>query len=242
VLTNTAQLCVLIVFTKFSHHANAFSKDLELISSLTFGIVNPIELFVNNNTSDTTNNEQKDILQDIAERFFSRNSTTKEAFNHLKKHNPMSTGIRGDQFNTGTTMFSTLNVIMRMLAAVADDKAHDRDDQNSMSNKVLGFLGDSSIRRAEEEIARLGKGVHKEVAEKCICEYLEMLRAGLNGRNYYISQQPGDLPKALLNTCHVQKLSEDYKKASQGPFPASLIASPDIERLDRVQAGVKLDG
>ncbi|UPA55076.1 hypothetical protein MWH06_07680 [Wolbachia pipientis] len=59
VLTNTAQLCVLIVFTKFSHHANAFSKDLELISSLTFGIVNPIELFVNNNTSDTTNNEQK---------------------------------------------------------------------------------------------------------------------------------------------------------------------------------------
>ncbi len=108
VLTNTAQLCVLIVFTKFSHHANAFSKDLELISSLTFGIVNPIELFVNNNTSDTTNNEQKNILQDIAERFFSRNSTTKEAFNHLKKHNPMSTGIRGDQFNTGQLCFQRL--------------------------------------------------------------------------------------------------------------------------------------
>jgi hypothetical protein len=242
VLTNTAQLCVLIVFTKFSHHGNAFSKDLELISSLTFGIVNPIELFVNNNTSDTTNNEQKNILQDIAERFFSRNSTTKEAFNHLKKHNPMSTGIRGDQFNTGTTMFSTLNVIMRGLAVAANYTAHSGDNQNSMSEKALGFFGDSSIRRAEEETARLGKGVHKEVAEKYIYEYLGILRAGLNGRNYCISQQPGDLPKALLNTYHIQKLSEDYKKASQGPFPASLIASPDIERLDRVQAGVKSGG
>ncbi len=139
-------------------------------------------------------------------------------------------------------MFSTLNVIMRGLAVAADYTTHSGDNQNSMSEKALGFFGDSSIRRAKEETARLGKDVHKEVAEKCIYEYLEMLRAGLNGRNYCISQQPGDLPKALLNTCHIQKLSEDYKKASQGPFPASLIASPDIERLDRVQAGVKLGG
>ncbi|WP_423349139.1 hypothetical protein [Wolbachia sp. wLmal] len=242
VLANTVRLCLLIVSTKLCHHANAFSKDLELISSLTFGIVDPIELFVNDNASYTTNNEQKNILQGIAGRLFSRNSTTGESFNLLKRCNFIGTGIRGDQFNTGAVVFSTLNVIMGVLAAVKGDGACDRDDQNSMSNKVLGFLGDSSIRRAEGEIARLGKGVHKEVAEKYIYEYLEILRAGLSGRNYCISQQPDDLPKTSLNTCHVQKLSEDYKKASQSQLPASSIASPDIERLDRVSTWVKLGG
>ncbi|KAG8172526.1 hypothetical protein JTE90_002917 [Oedothorax gibbosus] len=66
-----------------------------------------------------------------------------------------------------------------------------------------------------------------------------MLRAGLNGRNYSPPQEPGDLPETSLNTCHVQKLSEDYKKASQGSLPASLIASPNAEKLDGVQKGVE---
>ncbi|WP_353273634.1 DEAD/DEAH box helicase family protein [Wolbachia endosymbiont (group A) of Agelastica alni] len=242
VLKDTAQLCVLIVLTKLNHHANALSKDLDLISPLTFGSLDPIGLLKENFANNNTDNEKKNVLQDIAEKFFSSNKTTEEAFNRLKNHNPISKGIRGNHCNTGTTMFSTLNVIMRGLAIMADYKAHDGNDQNSTLNKALGFLGDSSIRRAKEEIARLGKDVHKEVAEKYIYEYLEMLRAGLNGRNYYPPQEPGDLPETSLNTCHVQKLSKDYKKASQGSFPASLIASPDAEKLDGVQEKVKLGG
>ncbi len=242
VLKNTAQLCVLIALTKFNHHANALSKDLDLIKDLTLGSLDPMGLLKENFANNNTDNEEKNILQDIAEKFFSSNQTTRKAFDHLKNHNPMSKGIRGKHFNTGTTLFTTLNVIMRGLAVAADYKAHDGNDQNSTLNKALGFLGDSSIRRAKEEIARLGKDVHKEVAEKCIYEYLEMLRAGLNGRNYSPPQEPGDLPETSLNTCHVQKLSEDYKKASRGSLPASLIASPDAEKLDRVQEKVKLGG
>lgn len=242
VLKNTAQLCVLIVLTKLNHHTNALSKDLDLISSLTLGSLDPIGLLKENFAKNNTDNEQKDILQDIVEKFFSSNQTTREAFDHIKNNNPMSKGIRGDHFNTGTTLFTTLNLIMRGLAIMADYKAHDGNDQNSMSKKALGFLGDSSIRRAKEEIARLGKDVHKEVAEKCIYEYLEMLRAGLNGRNYYPPQEPGDLPPTLLNVCHSQKFLKDYKKASRDSFPASLIVSPGIKRLDRVQAGVELGG
>ncbi len=242
VLKNTAQLCVLIALTKFNHHANALSKDLDLIKDLTLGSLDPMGLLKENFANNNTDNEEKNILQDIAEKFFSSNQTTRKAFDHLKNHNPMSKGIRGKHFNTGTTLFTTLNVIMRGLAVAADYKAHDGNDQNSTLNKALGFLGDSSIRRAKEEIARLGKDVHKEVAEKCIYEYLEMLRAGLNGRNYSPPQEPGDLPETSLNTCHVQKLSEDYKKESRGSLPASLIASPDAEKLDRVQEKVKLGG
>lgn len=212
-IKDTAQLCVLIVLTKFNHHANALSKDLGLIKPLTF---EKIDLLARKFPNNNTDNEQKYILQDIVGKFFPSNKTTKEAFNDLKNYNPINTGIRGNHCNTGTIMFSTLNAIMRGAAVVADYTAHSGDNQDSMLNKVLGFLGDSSIRRAKEEIARLGKDVHKEVAEKFIYEYLEMLRAGLNGRNYYPPQQLGDLPETSLNTCHVQKLSEDYKKASQG--------------------------
>ncbi|WP_250296925.1 DEAD/DEAH box helicase family protein [Wolbachia endosymbiont of Oedothorax gibbosus] len=242
VLKNTAQLCVLIVLTKFNHHANAASKDLDLIKDLTLGSLDPMGLLKENFANNNTDNEEKNILQDIAEKFFSKNQTTEKAFEYLKEHNPMSKGIRGKHFNTGTTLFTTLNAIMRGAAVVADYKAHSGDNQDSMLNKALGFLGNSSIRRAKEEIARLGKDVHKEVAEKCIYEYLEMLRAGLNGRNYSPPQEPGDLPETSLNACHVQKLSEDYKKASQGSLPASLIASPDAEKLDIVQEKVKLGG
>lgn len=240
VLKDTAQLCVLIVLTKFNHHANALSKDLELIKPLTLGSLDPIGLLKENFANNNTDNEQKDILQDIVGKFFSSNKTTEGAFNDLKNYNPINTGIRGNHCNTGTTMFSTLNAIMRGAAVVADYTAHSGDNQDSMLNKVLGFFGDSSIRRAKEEIARLGKDVHKEVAEKFIYEYLEMLRAGLNGRNYCPPQEPGDLPPTLLNVCHSQKFSEDYKKASQGSLPASLIASPDAEKLDIVQEKVKL--
>lgn len=117
VLVNTAQLCVLIVLTKFNHHANAASKDLDLIKDLTLGSLDPIGFLARNfATADTNNNaadKPEDVLQGIVEKFFSSNQTTREAFNHLKNHNPMSKGIRGNHFNTGTTLFTTLNVIMR---------------------------------------------------------------------------------------------------------------------------------
>ncbi|MGL9758329.1 MAG: hypothetical protein ACR5LA_05795 [Wolbachia sp.] len=188
-----------------------FNKDLELVSSLMFGMLSPTDL-------ETFIGDTVDMFNDF-----------------VKAKNPMSEGIRGNHFNTGTTAFSTLNLIMRGAAVAADYTAHSGDNQNSMSKKALGFFGDSSIRRAKEEIARLGKDVHKEVAEKCIYEYLEMLRAGLNGRNYSPPQEPGDLPPTLLNVCHSQKFLKDYKKASEDLFPASLIASPNAKKLDGVQ-------
>ncbi len=203
-------ILVLVGYTKLHHHIDVFKKDSSLIKKITFGKFDPIDLI--NERLQGTN-----IFDVDASAIFNQ---------LLQQDNLLTTGIYNNDLNSGTTIFSTANLLMKAGRVFADYDSAD----NKLSN-VPAFFRDSSVRRAQKVIEKLGDDKDIDDIIKDSCDNLKIFKDELSGCDPKITFHE-ELTQEEKYASRLQGLAQKSRLVSKLPFSARLLIDPNAQCLD----------
>lgn len=153
-----------IISAKFNHYTNGLKKDCHLIKNVTLGKIDLLKLISDKVDGIQVSNE--DGLIQMLKLLFVED--LKEKGINIEQCLFATQGIRTDDIDSGTTIFSSLNFIVKALPVILSKFA----GGDGILGGIITACADTSIQRAQRATASIGEKKDQDYIMKDVCELL----------------------------------------------------------------------